>query len=34
MNEALVVPLIPGIVNEFGSHSFLELSRAGMVIRN
>src|SRR5271157_4671563 len=31
--EALVVPLIPDIVREFASHSFLELSRAGVVIR-
>ena len=31
--EALVVPLIPDIVREFGSHSFLELGRAGIVVR-
>jgi predicted nuclease of predicted toxin-antitoxin system len=31
--EALVGPLIPDIVREFGSHSFLELGRAGIVVR-
>lgn len=31
--EALVVPLIPDIVREFGAHSFLELGRHGLVIR-
>jgi len=31
--EALVAPLIPDIVREFGSHKFLELGRAGLVIR-
>lgn len=31
--EALMVPLIPDIVREFGSHSFLELGQAGIVIR-
>ena len=31
--EALVVPLIPDIVREFGSHSFLELGRFGIVVR-
>src|SRR3954447_24771196 len=31
--EALVVPLIPDIIREFGSHSFLELGRAGIVVR-
>lgn len=31
--EALVVPLLPDIVREFGSHSFLELDRAGIDIR-
>jgi predicted nuclease of predicted toxin-antitoxin system len=31
--EALVVPLIPAIVQEFQSHSFLELGRAGIVVR-
>ena len=31
--EALVVPLIPDLVREFGSHSFLELGRAGIVVR-
>jgi predicted nuclease of predicted toxin-antitoxin system len=31
--EALVVPLIPDIVREFGTQSFLELGRAGIVIR-
>lgn len=31
--EALVVPLIPDIVREFQTHSFLELGRAGIVIR-
>ncbi len=31
--EALVTPLIPDIVREFGSHTFLELGRAGIVIR-
>lgn len=31
--EALVVLLIPDIIREFGSHSFLELGRAGLVVR-
>jgi predicted nuclease of predicted toxin-antitoxin system len=31
--EALLVPLIPDIVREFQAHSFLELSRAGLVVR-
>jgi predicted nuclease of predicted toxin-antitoxin system len=31
--EALMVPLIPAIVLEFQSHSFLELGRGGIVIR-
>jgi hypothetical protein len=31
--EALMAPLIPDIVREFGSHSFLELGPAGIVVR-
>lgn len=31
--EALVVPLIPDLVREFGSHSFLELDSSGIIIR-
>jgi predicted nuclease of predicted toxin-antitoxin system len=31
--EALMVPLIPDILREFHTHSFLELGRAGMIIR-
>jgi predicted nuclease of predicted toxin-antitoxin system len=31
--EALMVPLIPDIVREFQTHSFLELGRTGIVIR-
>jgi predicted nuclease of predicted toxin-antitoxin system len=31
--EALVVPLIPDIVREFQTHSFLELGQAGIVVR-
>ena len=31
--EALVVPLIADIVREFASRSFLELGRAGLVVR-
>jgi predicted nuclease of predicted toxin-antitoxin system len=31
--EALVVPLIPDIVREFQTHSFLEPGRAGIVVR-
>jgi hypothetical protein len=31
--EALVVPLIPDILREFQTHSFLELGRSGLVIR-
>jgi predicted nuclease of predicted toxin-antitoxin system len=31
--EALMVPLIPDIVREFGTHTFLELGRTGLVIR-
>ncbi|MCY2995256.1 MAG: DUF5615 family PIN-like protein [Planctomycetota bacterium] len=31
--EVLLVPLIPDIVREFQTHSFLELSREGIVVR-
>ena len=31
--EALLVPLIPDIVREFGPQSFLELGRDGIVVR-
>jgi hypothetical protein len=31
--EALVVPLIPDIVRECGTYSFLEVSQAGIIIR-
>src|ERR1700747_1625300 len=31
--ESLMVPLLPDIVREFGSHSFLELGRTGIVVR-
>jgi predicted nuclease of predicted toxin-antitoxin system len=31
--EALVVPLIPDLVREFQANSFLELGRAGIVVR-
>jgi predicted nuclease of predicted toxin-antitoxin system len=31
--EALVFPLIPDIVREFGSHAFLELGQSGLVVR-
>ena len=31
--EALVVPLIPDIVREFGANAFLELTRSGIVVR-
>ena len=31
--EALLVPLLPDIVREFQSHSFLEMGRTGLVIR-
>jgi predicted nuclease of predicted toxin-antitoxin system len=31
--EAVTVPLIPDIVREFQTHSFLELGRPGIVIR-
>jgi predicted nuclease of predicted toxin-antitoxin system len=31
--ETLMVPLIPDIVREFQAHSFLELGRAGIVVR-
>jgi predicted nuclease of predicted toxin-antitoxin system len=31
--EALLVPLIPGIVQEFQMQYFLELGRAGIVVR-
>ena len=31
--EALLVPLIPDIVRAFGSHSFLELGPAGIIVR-
>ena len=32
--ESLMAPLIPLIASEFKNHSFLELGRAGLVIRN
>ena len=31
--EALVAPLIPDIIRGFQAHSFLELGRAGLVVR-
>ena len=31
--EALLVPLIPDLVREFGRHSFLELDRFGLDVR-
>ena len=31
--ETLVVPLIPDIVREFQTHSFLELGQSGIVVR-
>ena len=31
--EALLVPLIPDILREFQTHVFLELGRAGLVVR-
>ena len=31
--EALMVPLIPEMIRQFGSHSFLELGRTGIVAR-
>jgi predicted nuclease of predicted toxin-antitoxin system len=31
--EALMVPLIPSIAHEFQTNSFLELGRAGLIIR-
>jgi predicted nuclease of predicted toxin-antitoxin system len=31
--EALAVPLMPDIVREFQTHSFLELGRSGIVVR-
>jgi predicted nuclease of predicted toxin-antitoxin system len=31
--EQLVVPLIPDIVREFQAHSFVELGRAGIIVR-
>ena len=31
--ETLIVPLLPDIIREFGSNSFLELGRSGFVIR-
>lgn len=31
--EELVAPLVPDIVREFQTHSFLELGRGGLVIR-
>jgi predicted nuclease of predicted toxin-antitoxin system len=31
--EALLVPLIPAIVQEFQTHCFLELGRAGIIVR-
>lgn len=32
--ETLLVPLIPDLVREFGTHSFVELSHSGLVIRS
>lgn len=31
--EQLVVPLIPDFVREFQAHSFIELGRAGIIVR-
>lgn len=31
--ERLLVPLIPDLIREFGSHTFLELDRTGIIIR-
>jgi predicted nuclease of predicted toxin-antitoxin system len=31
--EALLVPIIPAIVREFQANSFLELGRAGIIVR-
>lgn len=31
--EQLIVPLIPAIVLEFQAHTFLELDRAGLIVR-
>lgn len=31
--EALLVPLIPSIVQEFQSHAFLEVGQAGVIVR-
>ncbi len=31
--EGLVLPLIPDLVREFQAHSFLELGRAGIIVR-
>lgn len=31
--EALLSPLIPDIIREFGSHSFLELDQDGIIVR-
>lgn len=31
--EALMVPLIPAIIQEFQTHCFLELGRTGLVVR-
>jgi predicted nuclease of predicted toxin-antitoxin system len=31
--EALLVPAIPDIVREFGSHVFLEVGRTGIIVR-
>lgn len=31
--EALMVPLIPDIIREFGAHAFLELGRSGIMVR-
>lgn len=31
--EALVVPLIPDLVREFGAHVFLELGPGGLIVR-
>lgn len=31
--EALIVPLIPDLVREFGAHVFLELGPAGFIVR-
>jgi predicted nuclease of predicted toxin-antitoxin system len=31
--EQLIVPLIPSLVAEFQSHSFIELGQSGLVVR-